>query len=87
MKQLTLRFEEELAIRIKELAKAERISLNQAAVRLMRKGAGIDAGAESREDVIGDALDHLAATWSKEEYDSFNEAVREFDHIDEEIWK
>jgi hypothetical protein len=85
MTQLTVRFEKELERAIRALAKRERISLNQAALRLMRKGAGL--GDEVlRGDTVGDSLDDLIGTWSEKEAKELAEAVEIFEGIDDEVW-
>lgn len=83
MNQLILSgFDEELTDKIQRVAKQEGISLNQAALRLMRFGAGLgqpkDAG-----DTVGTSLDHLIGTWTHEEADELNNALKDFDQIDE----
>lgn len=85
MKQLTVRgISEELGLAIRSLADSEGISLNQAAIRLLQRGAGIGTG--HRGAVVGDTMAHLAGTWSEEEADEILEAVRDFDVIDQEFW-
>ena len=61
--QLTIRgFDEELAIRIRRLANREGLSLNQAVLKLLRRGAGIGQG-KGAADTVGSSLDHLIGTW------------------------
>ena len=87
MKQLTIRgFDLELERQIRELARSEGISLNQAVLRLLRKGAGI-AGPGKRPNVIGDALDDLAGTWTEEDERDFLEAIKPFETIDGDLWQ
>lgn len=87
MKQLTIRgFDAPLERRIRQVARAEGISLNQAVLRLLRKGAGLDQAAGSSL-AIGSALDDLIGTWSEQEARELDEAVRDFEHIDEELWR
>ena len=87
MKQLTLRgLDDELSESIRSLAKREGTSLNQAALKLLRKGAelsdgGLDTG------TVGSSLDHLIGTWSLDEADQFESALRDFEKIDESLWK
>lgn len=86
MTQLTIRgFDEELERRLRRLAQTEKLSLNKAALLLMRRGAGIDC-AKDRRDVVGPALDEFIGVWSKEEEDEFLEAVRVFEEVDESFW-
>lgn len=87
MNQLTIRgFGEELAESIRGLARRDGTSLNQAALKLLRKGAGLskETGDANR---IGDSLDDLFGTWSREESDAFNTALEVFEEVDEAAWK
>ena len=85
MKQLTIRgFDEELSRRIIDLARREGISLNQAALRILQKGAGLKEGTE-KEDAVGSSLDHLIGTWSAEEAEAVERAVADFEEIDESM--
>lgn len=85
MRQLTLRgFEPELAAAISDLAEAEGISLNQAALRLLRKGVGLDEFGRQRNR-IGARLDRFIDTMSDEEEREILEAVAEADRIDLEL--
>ncbi len=87
MRQLTVRgFDDELSRRLRRLAKRDGISLNQAALKLLRKGAGLTDGAGGA-DTIGDSLDHLIGTWSAARADELDTALRELDTIDEAVWK
>lgn len=81
--QLTVRLDEPLANAVKAMAHAEGISLNKAAIRLLRKGAGL----ETSRQTIGNSLDKYFGTWSQEEYEEFEAAVADFGLIDEEMWK
>ena len=86
MNQLTIRgLDSELERSIRKLAARERISLSQAALRLLRRGA------ESYEDphggdVVGGSLDHLIGTWSADDAVEFDDALRDLSHIDKAIW-
>jgi len=86
MNQLTIRgFDQELSDRIRELAEEEHLSLNQAALRLLRRGAGI--GRRAERNVIGDSLDHLAGTWTTREEREFLKAIEPFEVIDRDFWR
>ncbi len=87
MKQLTVRgFDDDLEDAMRRFAQREGVSLNKAALRLLRKGAGLSeiAGAD---DSIGSSLDHLIGKWSQEEYDEMDAVLKELAVIDEAIWK
>ncbi len=89
LKQLTLRgVETDLAERIRVLAKQERISINKAALRLLRKGAGLDlAAAASRRETIGSTLDRFIGSWTSDEADAVLGATADFQRIDEAFWR
>ncbi len=87
MKQLTIRgFDEDLAHRIERLAELEGISLNQAVLRLLRKGADIGEK-KDKMDVVGSSLDHMIGTWTEKEAKEIEQAGADFEEIDESMWK
>jgi hypothetical protein len=74
MKQLTLRgIDEVLEQKIKSLALEKNISLNKAALLLIKKGAGLNA--EPKTNVVGNSLNAFIGSWSEEDYDEFRYAV------------
>ena len=80
MRQITIRLTDKaLQQAVEETARREDISLNKAVVRLLRRGAGLDP---EPDDVVGNALDRLFGTWTEEEYQECEEAVRVFEEID-----
>ena len=87
MNQLTVRgFDDELAERIRRLAKRDGTSLNQAAVKLLRKGAGLADPAQG-PDTVGTSLDRLIGIWSDDEAAELDAALEEFETIDESAWR
>ncbi len=85
MNQITVRgFDEELRDSIQRLARSEGISLNQAALRLLRRGAGLSDLSEN-SNTVGDSLDHLIGKWTQEEADNLDAALRYFETIDEGV--
>ena len=87
MNQLTVRgFDDELAERIRRLAKRDGTSLNQAALKLLRKGAGL-ADPGQGPDTVGSSLDHLIGTWSEDEASELDAALEELEVIDEAAWR
>ena len=87
MNQLTVRgFDDELSASLRRLAAREGISLNKAALKLLRKGAGLSDGVK-RGNTVGSSLDHLIGRWTEEEARQFDRAVEVFETIDEESWK
>ncbi len=75
--------DDELEERLRRLAEQEAISLDQAAVRLMRRGAGLP---EAGKQPIGHALDEFIGDWSEEEEKEFLQAVEVFEQVDEAFW-
>ena len=87
MKQLTLRgFDPALERRLRELAGELQISLNRAALLLMRRGAGLgDARRPASE--VGGALDSFIGVWSEEQEAELLEAIEPLQRIDPELWR
>ncbi len=86
LKQLTLRgFDPELERRLRIEAKSGGTSLNQAALCLLRRGAGL-GGERTAPTAVGTALDHLIGTWSEADARSLREATAAFERVDEEFW-
>ena len=87
MKQLTVRgFDDDFERIIRQLARREGISLNQAALKLLRRGAGLPDG-QGDGRTIGDALDDLFGSWSQDEADTFDAALEVFESVDESAWR
>ena len=87
MNQLTVRgFDDELAERIRRLAKRDGTSLNQAALKLLRRGAGLADPAHG-PDTVGSSLDHLIGSWSADEAAELDQALQVFNVIDEAAWR
>ena len=86
MNQLTVRgFDDELSASLRRLAKSEGISLNKAALKLMRKGASL-TDSKGNPNVVGQSLDDLFGKWSREEAESFDTALEFFETVDESMW-
>lgn len=82
MDQLTIRgIGDDLGSALRILAAQEGISLNQAALNLLRRGAGLADNAE-RPVRVGSSLDHLMGSWTPEEADELDAALEAFEHID-----
>ena len=87
MKQLTIRgFDKELQRRIEDLARSRNVSLNKAALELMRKGAGLQEG-PVHLNVVGHTLDDLIASRSQSRERELLEAIKPFDEVDETFWQ
>ena len=84
--QLTLRgIDADLERRLRLEARNAGVSLNQAALRLLRRGAGL--GDTAASNAVGGALDHLIGTWSESDERELLDATAVFDRIDEEFWR
>jgi hypothetical protein len=87
VKQLTVRgFDKELERRLRDVARARGVSLNQAALILLREGAGLEAP-RRRANVVGDSLDHLIGSWSQSEEAEFLRAIADLEGIDTGLWR
>ncbi len=87
MKQLTIRgFDKELQRRIEDLARSRNLSLNKAALELLRKGAGLEQGPVPL-NVVGNSLDDFIASWSESRERELLEAIKPFDEVDEAFWR
>ncbi len=71
---------------LRRLARDHDMSLNKAALVLMRRGAGLETR-HAKADVVGDSLDHLMGIWSAEEAAELEAATRDFGRIDESLWR
>jgi hypothetical protein len=69
---------------VKEKARKEKLSLNKAIVRLLEEATGVE---ERKKKVVHHDLDRFFGTWTKEEADAFDEAMREHRQVDPEMWK
>ena len=87
LNQLTIRgFDDDLSATLRRLAKREGISLNQAALKLLRKGAGLSGGSAGA-DTVGTSLSHLIGTWTQADADEMDAALGEFETIDGATWQ
>jgi hypothetical protein len=85
-RQLTIRFDDALAREIDALARREGISKNRAAVRLLREAAGL-ADPHPAGNAIGDSLDWFIGSWSRERAAELEEAISDFEVVDEDMWR
>lgn len=85
MANLSIRGVEDLALeRIKAAARRRGQSLNAYLVGLINRDAGL-AGGEARPRYTD--LDHLAGTWTTEDFEAFAAAQADFERIDEALWQ
>jgi hypothetical protein len=84
--QLTIRgFDKPLERRLRDEARAAGSSLNRAALKLMRRGAGLEQASHALG--VGASLDHLIGRWSADDERAMREAVRVFERVDEGLWR
>jgi hypothetical protein len=87
MDHLSLRgFDKELERRLRELARREHVSLNKAALLLLRRGAGLLESGQSSA-AVGDALDRFIGRWSVAEERRLLESIAPCETADEALWK
>jgi len=88
--QITLRgIDPTLAERIRRVAEEEGLSLNKAALRILRRGAGITGpGADERgpRQRIGHCLDAFFGTWTDEEADELLVSIESCEQVDPAFW-
>ena len=83
MKSLTIHnMDADLAKAIEELARSTGLSQNKVVEKLLRRALNL-----SEQDVPKRDVSAFFGVWPKEEADGFNEAIKIFDDIDEEMWQ
>ena len=73
-------------MRLRETARRREISLNKAALYLMRKGAGIRT-ADEGPMVVGESLDAYIGCWTEKEELALRESIIELDRVDGGFWR
>ncbi len=87
MKQLTVRgFDRSLERELRRTAMEQGVSLNGAALHLMRRGAGLD-GPPDGPRRIGPGIDRFVGSLSREDATALREAVEQFETIDPSLWR
>ena len=71
---------------LRRLADRQGISLNKAALKMLRKGIGLSVGMKN-PNAIGNSLDDLFGTWSQDEADSIDAALEVLETVAESMWK
>lgn len=83
MKSLTIHnIEPEVGNAIEQIAQHTGLSQNKVIKRLLRKALGLEETKPARQDFSA-----FCGLWSEEEAMLFEEAIRPFEQIDEELWK
>lgn len=84
MSTLTLRgIDENTAAALKERARQQQTSVNAVTLTILREALGLD---KKKRQVVHTDLNHLAGTWSEEEFDEFRKNTAAFEEIDENLW-
>ncbi len=87
LSQLTLRgFDAQLERRLREVARDRDLSLNRAALLLIRRGASLTAGAREEPAEVGGALDRFIGLWSRHDEEELLDAIQPFAEIDAGLW-
>ncbi|MEO5762570.1 MAG: hypothetical protein ABIR28_09700 [Vicinamibacteria bacterium] len=87
MEQLSMRgFDKELVRRLRKVARERELSLNRAALLLMRRGAGI-AEEKSQSKSVGASLDRFIGSWSAADEKRVLKAIEPLGVVDVELWK
>jgi hypothetical protein len=74
----------EVMRKLKMDAKKYGISMNMLILKLIENGIGYSH--ELKKPIYHD-LDKLAGTWSAKEADAFAKNIKDFEKIDEDLWK
>ena len=75
-----------MADRLFAVARERGVSLNQAALVLLRSGAGLGEPRRSAH-IIGSSMDSLIGTWSEREEEAFLKAIEMFEKVDPALWQ
>lgn len=85
MSTMTIRgFDDQTIKALREKAKQEGMSVNAAIVKLVQEELGLK---KKKRIVVYNDLDHLAGTWDEKEYKEFQKRIKDFERIDETMWK
>jgi len=83
MKSITIHnLETDLAIAVEKLSKTTGLSQNKVIKKLLREALNISERGKPKRDIS-----FMLGMWSDEEAKIFDEAIKEFAQIDEELWK
>ena len=83
MRQITVRgITDDLQREIQSRARSHNESLNKAVIRLLMQAVGLDRPDKKKRD-----LSDLAGSWGESEASEFEQNVRVFETIDEDLWQ
>jgi plasmid stability protein len=74
----------DVAKAIRRKAREERLSLNQVVIKLLEEATGTTRKPSKR--LVHHDLDRFFGTWTSEEADAFDQALRKQRQIDPEMW-
>lgn len=84
--QLTVRdLDPRVLAEIERIARSEGLSLNKAAAKILRAGAGLSDAKPSRR--IGAAVDRFVGTLSASEASKLSRSLNLLERVDDELWK
>ncbi len=72
----------ELDKRLRELAEKEHLSLNKTIQKLLKNQLGLNEKKRKYAD-----FEDFSGSWTAEDADEFNAAVKDFSKIDKEMWE
>ncbi len=85
MSTMTIRGLDDLTVAaLKEKAKQEGTSVNAVLVKLLQEELGLK---KKKRRVVYNDLNHLAGTWNDKDYKEFQKVIKDFESIDEKMWK
>ena len=85
--QITVRgLDAETEGHLRDLARKRDASMNQIAVWLIRKGAGLRSDDEGPE-TVGNSLDAFVGSWTPQQERAFLQSIRDMEQVDEELWR
>jgi hypothetical protein len=73
-----------MMMRLKQEASTRNMSVNQFILFLLSTGLGLN---NKPANIIHHDLDKFAGTWSKQEAKQFRKSIKDFEKIDEGLWK
>lgn len=84
--QITVRgLEPQLLAEVRRLSRSKGVSMNKAALSILKQGAGIAEPLETK--CIGKAVNRFVGSWTKTEARQFSKSIRSLEQVDEELWK
>lgn len=73
----------EVMLILKREASKKNVSVNSFIIQVLEQSLGVIRPAKK---VVFHDLDHLAGTWTTKDKEKFDENIKAFEQIDEELW-